>query len=68
MTDKIKILPVSDVAEMAQRILDIQPKNAVLVMVEEDFVTVRTTYLDDVVKMFGALEYAKLHIWGSHDG
>jgi hypothetical protein len=66
MKNNVRILPVSDAAEMAQRILELQPKNAVLVMVEDDYVTVRTTYLDDVVKTFGALEYAKLHIWSTN--
>ncbi len=64
MNDKVTVLPVSDVAEMAQRLLELKPKSAVLVMVDDDTITVRTTELDDTVRMFGALEFAKLHIWG----
>ena len=64
MNDKVTVLPVSDAAEMAQRLLELKPKSAVLVMVDDDTITVRTTELDDTVRMFGALEFAKLHIWG----
>ena len=63
MNDKVVVLPVSDASELAQRLLDLQPKNAVLVMMDEDVITIRTTQLDDTVRMFGALEFAKMHIW-----
>ena len=63
MNDKVIVLPVSDASELAQRLLDLQPKNAVLVMMDEDVITIRTTQLDDTVRTLGALEFAKLHIW-----
>jgi hypothetical protein len=63
MNDKVVVLPVSDAAELAQRLLEDQPKTAMLVMVNGDTVTIKATYIEDVMQMFGALEFAKLHLW-----
>ena len=63
MKDNVTVLPVSDVAELSQYLLAAKPKNAVLVMIDDDLITIKTTQLDDTIRMFGALEFAKLHIW-----